>query len=210
MHIAEGVAPLSVAAVGYVLAAGGVAIGLRGLRDEAIPRAALVCSVIFLASTLLRLPIGPSSVHPILNGLSGLLLGWMAIPIWVVALFLQALLFQFGGIATLGLNTVIMGAPAVVCHHLFGRRLSAAATQRAAFLLGAAAAVVSLLLSFVLWAIALVACGKQFGMFVALALPPHLVLTAMEAVFTGFIVAFLFRVSPAVLAGAGPAPEAGA
>lgn len=208
MHIAEGLAPLPVAAAGYALAAAGVAIGLRGMRDEAIPRAALVCAVIFLASTLIRLPIGPSSVHPILNGLSGLLLGSMAVPVWVVALFLQALLFQFGGIATLGLNTVIMAAPAVICHRLFGRALRTVATPRTAFLLGAAAGAVSLVLSFVLWAIALVASGKQFGMFVALALPPHLLLTAMEAVFTGFIVAFLFRVSPAAIMGGEPAAEA--
>jgi len=36
-----------------------------------------------------------------------------------VALTLQAVLFQFGGITTLGINTVIMALPAVFCYSLF-------------------------------------------------------------------------------------------
>ena len=36
-------------------------------------------------------------LHLVLNGLMGLLLGWLAVPAILVALFLQALLFQFGG-----------------------------------------------------------------------------------------------------------------
>ena len=196
MHIAEGVAPGSVTAAGALLAACGVAAGLRVMKDEQIPRVALVASVIFVASLVIRLPLGPTSVHPVLNGLAGLLLGWAAVPAFLVALFLQALLFQFGGITTLGINTVAMGFPAVACHYLFSRRIRECKKGRTAFPLGLAAGVTALTLSFVLWAGALVLSGKQLTIIVKLAFLPHLAIIAIEGVFTGFIVSFLARVYP--------------
>ena len=196
MHIAEGVAPGSVAAAGALLAMCGVAAGLRVMKDEQIPRAALVASAIFVASLVIRLPLGPSSVHPVLNGLAGLLLGWAAVPAFLVALFLQALLFQFGGITTLGINTVTMGFPAVACYYLFSRRIRECKKRRTAFLLGLATGVTALTLSFVLWAGALVLSGKELSIIVKLALFPHLAITTIEGVFSGFIVGFLVRVYP--------------
>lgn len=196
MHITEGVAPASVAAAGAILAAGGVVAGLRAMKDEQIPRAAIMASAIFAASLLIRLPLGPSSVHPVLNGLAGLLLGWAAVPVFLVALFLQALLFQFGGITTLGLNTVVMGAPAVLCYYGFNRSLRRCGSARAAFWLGAAAGVTALLFSFLLWAGALVLSGKSLAVIVKLALVPHLAILGVEGAFTGFVSAFLFRVYP--------------
>lgn len=198
MHITEGVAPVSVAATGAILAVGGVAMGLRAMKDEQIPRAALMSSAIFVASLVVRLPFGPTSVHPVLNGLTGLVLGWAAVPTFLVALFLQALLFQFGGITTLGINTVTMGLPAVVCYYLYARRIRECSHHRTAFFLGAAAGVTALALSFVLWATALVLSGKELAVIVKLALIPHLGILALEGVTTGFMVAFLVRVYPGI------------
>jgi len=48
----------------------------------------------------------------------------------LVALALQAVFFQFGGITSLGVNTVIMALPAVACYYIFApllRRSQAAA-----------------------------------------------------------------------------------
>lgn len=196
MHIAEGVAPASVAAAGTVLAAAGVAMGLRVMKDEQIPRAALMSAAIFVASLVIRLPFGPSSVHPVLNGLAGVVLGWAAVPAFLVALFLQALLFQFGGVTTLGINTVTMGLPAVACYYLYSRRIRQCGKGRAAFLLGTAAGVTALTLSFVLWSAALLLCGRQLAAIVKLALIAHLGMAAIEGVTTGFIVGFLARVYP--------------
>ena len=56
-------------------------------------------------------------MHLILNGLLGLLLGWAAFPAILVGLALQALLFQYGGLIVLGVNTFNMAMPAVVCHY---------------------------------------------------------------------------------------------
>ncbi len=198
MHITEGVAPAHIALAGAVIAASGVATGLRAMKDEQIPRAALMSTVIFIASLVIRLPLGPASVHPVLNGLAGIILGWVSMPVFLVSLFLQALLFQFGGLTTLGINTVTMGAPAVACYYLFNRFLRGPLSWRRSFLIGVAAGVTALTLSFVLWALALLMSGKQLAVIVGLSLGPHLVITVVEGLFTGFIVAFLVRVYPGI------------
>jgi cobalt/nickel transport system permease protein len=167
------------------------------MRDEQIPRAALMAAAILVASVLIRLPLGPSAVHPVLNGLAGILLGWAAVPAILVSLFLQALLFQFGGITTLGVNTVTMGLPAVAAYYLFNRSLQKSKTTRRSFVLGAAAGVTALALSFVLWAGALILSGKHLATIVGLALVPHLVVMGVEGMFTGFVAGFLSRVYPA-------------
>jgi cobalt/nickel transport system permease protein len=47
-------------------------------------------------------------------GIVGLRLGWGAFPAILVALTLQTVFFRFGGITTLGVNTVSMAMPAVI------------------------------------------------------------------------------------------------
>ena len=119
MHISEGILSGPVLVSGVVLAAAGTAIGLKKLDFERIPRAAILSAAFFVAS-LIHVPVGPSSVHLILNSIVGLVLGWGAFPVILVALVLQAIFFQFGGITTLGVNTMIMAVPAVACYYLFG------------------------------------------------------------------------------------------
>jgi len=97
MHISEGVLSGPVLVSGAALAAVGTAIGLKKLDYDHIAQAGILSAAFFVAS-LIHVPIGPSNAHLILNGLVGLLLGWAAFPVILVALVLQAMLFQFGGI----------------------------------------------------------------------------------------------------------------
>ena len=120
MHISEGVLSAPVLVTGAVLAAAGVAVGLKKIDYEKIPQVAVLSSAFFVAS-LIHVPIGPSSIHLIINGINGLLLGWLCFPSILVALSLQAILFQFGGITVLGINTVNMALPGVICYYLFNR-----------------------------------------------------------------------------------------
>src|SRR6516162_7120099 len=106
VHISDGVLTTPWLAVGF----GGLAllllIGCRRVRDEEIPRIALLTAAFFVAS-LIHLRVGPTTVHLLLNGLVGVVLGrraGLAIP---VGLLLQALLFQHGGITTLGVNACV-------------------------------------------------------------------------------------------------------
>ncbi|NIS18269.1 MAG: cobalt transporter CbiM, partial [Aliifodinibius sp.] len=139
MHISEGVLSAPVLLTGGVIAAGGVAIGLKKMDPSKIPEVAVLASAFFVSS-LIRIPLGPANVHLTLNGLLGLLLGWMAFPALLVGLTLQALLFQFGGFTTLGVNTVIMGAPSVITYYLLDKLLHKG-TKKSAMFAGAAAGV---------------------------------------------------------------------
>jgi hypothetical protein len=101
MHISEGVLSGPVLLSGAALAAAGTAIGLKKLDYDQIAKAGMLSGAFFVAS-LVHVPLGPMSVHLIMNGLVGLLLGWAAFPAILVALALQAVFFQFGGITALG------------------------------------------------------------------------------------------------------------
>src|SRR5262245_43478025 len=50
---------------------------VRQVRDEDIAQAALLTAAFFVAS-LVHVRVGPTSVHLLLNGLVGVLLGWRA------------------------------------------------------------------------------------------------------------------------------------
>ncbi len=196
MHISEGVLSPAVLAGGAGLAAVGTAIGLKKLDYEAIPRVAILSAAFFVAS-LIHVPAGPVGVHLVLNGLMGLLLGWTAVPAILIALFLQALLFQFGGLTVLGVNTVVMAAPAVFCFYAYRgllRRPGKAATV-AAFACGATA----ILLSGLLVAVALITTGQAFLAAAELILLAHIPVMIIEGIITLFIFLFLRKVRPEML-----------
>ncbi len=198
MHISEGVLSPAVLAGGAALAVAGAAIGLRKLDNEAIPRVAILSAAFFIAS-LIHLPVGPVGLHLVLNGLMGLMLGWVAVPAILIALFLQALLFQFGGLTVLGVNTVVMAAPAVVCFYLFRGLLRRPGTAAAvgAYACGAMA----IGLSGLLVAAALITTGQAFLEVAELVLLAHIPVMLIEGVVTLFIFLFLKKVRPEMLEG---------
>ena len=55
------------------------------------------------------IPIPPASVHLILNGLLGVVLGYFAFPAILIGLLFQALVIGHGGLTTLGVNAAMMG-----------------------------------------------------------------------------------------------------
>lgn len=198
MHISEGVLSGPVLASGAALAAVGTAVGLKQLDYERIPRAAILSAAFFVAS-LVHVPIGPSSVHLILNGIVGLLLGWAAFPAILVALVLQGVLFQFGGITTLGVNTLIMAAPAVICYYLFSPLLFRKPALAAA---GAfAAGFLSVLMGGVVAASALMFTEEGFFEVASAVIIAHIPVMVIEGVVTAFCVSFLKKVQPELLPG---------
>ena len=77
MHISEGVLSPAVLGAGAVLAAAGIVIGLRKLDYDRLMTVAILAAAFFVGS-LIHVPIGPSSVHLILNGLLGMLLSGLS------------------------------------------------------------------------------------------------------------------------------------
>jgi cobalt/nickel transport system permease protein len=199
MHISEGVLSAPVLIAGAVFAAGGIALGLKKLRDDRLMTAGLLGAAFFVAS-LIHVPVGISSAHLILNGLVGVLLGWGAVPVIFIALLLQGLILQFGGLTVLGVNTVTMGAGALAAHYLF-RAVSGGQTgsrfTAAAALAGAAGILVSSLLT----AAALVFTEEGFWAAAAALLAAHLPIMVAEGVITAIVCRFLLKAAPELFSG---------
>ena len=196
MHISEGVLSAPVLGAGMALALAGTAVGLKRLKEDKIPQTAILSAAFFVAS-LIHVPIGPSSVHLILNGLLGLMLGWIAFPAILIALLLQGVLFQFGGITTLGVNTVIMATPAVVCHYLFAGFVHKpdAIAHAASFACG----FLSVFFSSLLVGAALMFTQENFLEVAWAVVIAHLPVMFIEGFVAIFCVGFLKKVQPELL-----------
>lgn len=199
MHISEGVLAAPVLVTGAAVAAAGVAVGLKKLDSEKIPQVAVLSSAFFVAS-LIHVPIGPSNVHLILNGINGILLGWVCFPSIMVALALQAILFQFGGITVLGINTVNMALPGLICYFLF-RRLVTQDRRGISLAAAFACGFLAVFFSAVLVAISLVFTEESLMAVAKLIVVAHLPVMIIEGVITLFCVVFLKRVKPELLGG---------
>lgn len=197
MHISEGVLSGPVLATGAVLSLAGVAVGIRKLDYDQLPQAAVVASVFFVAS-LVHVPLGPFAAHLVLNGVCGLVLGWAAFPAILVGLTLQAVLFQFGGLTTLGVNTFNMAFPALVVWFFCKRFLLShhPIVRGVAEFTGGAGAV---LLSGVMVALCLILTGEAFSAVAGVIFAGHIPIMIMEGIITVFIVEFLKRVKPEIL-----------
>ena len=113
MHIPDGFVPPSVCIAGYAITGGTTWYCLHKINKEKnpqakIPKAALLTAAFFVVNAI-NIPIPPSSLHFVLNGLMGVVLGYYAFPAVLVGLFFEAVMFQHGGLSTLGVNAVIMG-----------------------------------------------------------------------------------------------------
>jgi len=197
MHISEGVLSAPVLGGGLVLAAAGTWLGLRKLDYDRLMTVAILSAAFFVAS-LIHVPVGLSSAHLILNGLLGAVLGWAAFPAILVGLALQALLFQFGGLTVLGVNTFNMAAPAVLCGLAFRGLMAREGRARlvGGFLCGA----LSVALAAGLTAVALGLSGEGFLAAAGALFLMHLPVMAAEGVVVAFAVSFLGRVRPELLA----------
>lgn len=196
MHISEGVLSGPIMMSGAALAVAGTAVGLRKLDYDRIVHVAILSSAFFVAS-LIHVNVGPSSVHLILNGIVGLLLGWAAVPAICVALLLQAIFFQYGGITALGVNTVIMATPAVVCYYLFTPFLKGG--TRSVFIASFLAGFTSILLASVLLGFALFLSESNFLEVSMLVIGANIPVMIIEGIVTGFCVSFLGKVYPEIL-----------
>ncbi|MBU1002871.1 MAG: cobalt transporter CbiM [Proteobacteria bacterium] len=197
MHISEGVLSAPVLGGGAALAVLGTWLGLRKLDYDRLMTVAILSAAFFVAS-LIHVPVGLASAHLILNGLLGAVLGWAAFPAILVGLALQALLFQFGGLTVLGVNTFNMAAPAVLCAVLFRGLLEQNGRGRVigGFLCGA----LSVALSAGLTATALALSGEGFLAVAGTLFAAHLPVMVAEGVVVAFAVSFLGRVRPELLA----------
>lgn len=197
-HIPDGLLSAPVLVGGGLLAAAGVALGLRRLDERMIPRTALLAAA-FFAGSLVAVPVGPSSVHLLLAGLMGVMLGTAAFLAVLVALLLQALLFGFGGLTTLGVNTVNIALPGVLCGLALGPLIRATARPSVRLAAGALAGGLAVLGTGGLVALSLWLSSSDYVPAARVVIATYLPLALVEAFVTAAIIAFLARVQPGAL-----------
>lgn len=202
MHIAEGALSgspegIAVLAVGWATTVVGTGIGLRRMDYERVPQVALLSATFFVVS-LIPIPLGVTSAHLVLCGLMGLILGWTAFPAVLVALILQSLIAGIGGPTTLGINTTVMSAPAVVCYGLF-RRAIHARSETSTYVAAFAAGALAVLLGATLNALAIALAGEGFEGIAGTALGIHSLIAPVEGLITAVTVVFLRKVRPELL-----------
>lgn len=178
---------------GYAVSVCILAGTVKVMRYEDMPKTAVMTSCFFVAS-LVHVPLGPTGMHLMLNGLVGIILGKLAFLSVALGLTLQALLFQHGGITTIGVNSLIIGIPALIAYLIF--RLGDRVPR---FVMGALAGAIAIVLGCLILAIFLVSAGEEFVGTAKLALLAHIPVALIEALISGSTVAFLSKVKPEIL-----------
>ena len=192
MHISEGVLSAPVLLAGWAVTAPAVAASLWRVRQSEIPRIACFSALFFVAS-FVHLPVGVSSMHLMLSGLVGAFLGSRAILAIFVALFLQGVFFGFGGLSVLGVNTAVIGFPAVL-----GGLFAAAAkaqelkvrTQKIYLFL---AGFVPIVCSMLLLDLVLFISGREFFAIATLISLEGAILAVLEGIITLFALSFITK-----------------
>lgn len=190
MHISDGGLSAAVCAAGYAAAAAGIAFAVKGTKEEDIPKISLMAGT-FFAVSLIMIPIPPSSVHPLMCGLIGIVLGKKSPLAFFPALLLQALLFQHGGLTTLGANTLMLSVSSMLSAFIFYKWKSGNVLLKGTVVGALSVIFVVLVLSCLLTA------GGKFAKetFIAIFIS-HFIVMAAEAVITGFAVRLMVKAKP--------------
>ena len=192
MHISEGVLSAPVLLAGWAVTAPAVAAILWRVRQSEIPKIACFSALFFVAS-FVHLPVGVSSMHLMLSGLVGAFLGSRAILAIFVALFLQGVFFGFGGLSVLGVNTAVIGFPAVL-GGLFAAAAKAqelkARTQKIYLFL---AGFVPIVCSMLLLDLVLFISGREFFAIATLISLEGAILAVLEGIITLFALSFIAK-----------------
>ncbi|MFI8827682.1 energy-coupling factor ABC transporter permease [Streptomyces sp. NPDC053431] len=128
MHVPDGFINAPVSAAAGVVAAGAVAVSLRGARKElderTAPLAGLVAAFIF-AVQMLNFPVAAGTSGHLLGGaLAAILVGpYTGVLCIAVVLLMQGVLFADGGLTALGVNITVMGVVTVVVAYALFRGL---------------------------------------------------------------------------------------
>ncbi|MFE3327609.1 energy-coupling factor ABC transporter permease [Streptomyces sp. NPDC059176] len=222
MHVPDGFIDLTVSAAAGVVAAGAVAVSLRGARrelggdthagglggDRTAPLAGLVAAFIF-AVQMLNFPVAAGTSGHLLGGaLAAILVGpYTGVLCMAVVLLLQGVLFADGGLTALGVNITVMGVVTVVVAYtvfrglvkvLPRRRRSVSVASFVAALVSVPAAAVAFTLIYAVGGTTDVPVRTVLGAMVGV----HVLIGIGEAVITAATVTAVIAVRPDLVHGA--------
>lgn len=118
MHIADGIISHGICLSAHAVSISLVAIAGRKTDADEIPKMGITGAALFVVS-LIHIPFAGTSIHLGLFGLAGIILGSRAFPVIYTVLLFQSFIFQHGGLITLGLNALNMGAGAYFAYMIW-------------------------------------------------------------------------------------------
>lgn len=196
-HIPEGILSEPMLIGGAALGIAMLGYSLKRMPAESIPQTALLTAALFVSS-LVSIPVGVSSIHLLLNGLMGIVLGIVAVPAILIALVLQAVFFGYGGLVVLGVNLVNLALPAVLCAIVI-RPLIHNASPRKSFWLGLLAGGLGVCMTGTLLTGSIMLSDPDLIPAAKIILVTFLPLMVIEGLITGFTVGFVKRVTPELI-----------
>ncbi|MFF7240462.1 energy-coupling factor ABC transporter permease [Streptomyces collinus] len=212
MHVPDGFIDAPTSAVTGVVAAGALAVSLRGARRElderTAPLAGLVAAFIF-AVQMLNFPVAAGTSGHLLGGaLAAILVGPCTGVLCVsVVLLMQGVLFADGGLTALGVNITDMALVTTVVSYAVFRALLAVLPRRrrsvtvasfVAALVSVPAAAVAFTLMYAVGGTTDVAIGKVATAMIGV----HVLIGIGEAVITALTVSAVVAVRPDLVHGA--------
>ncbi|MEU6013777.1 energy-coupling factor ABC transporter permease [Streptomyces sp. NPDC047515] len=212
MHVPDGFINAPVSAAAGVVAAGAVAVSLRGARRElderTAPLAGLVAAFIF-AVQMLNFPVAAGTSGHLLGGaLAAILVGPCTGVLCIsVVLLMQGVLFADGGLTALGVNVLDMGITTTVVAYALFRGLVGVLprTRRSVTVASFVAALVSVpaaacVFTLIYWigGTTDIPIGKVFTAMVGV----HVLIGIGEAVITALTVGAVIAVRPDLVHGA--------
>ncbi len=199
MHISEGILNIAACSGGYTLAAALTAYSLKKTDNDEIPAIAVMGAAFFTAS-LIHFKVGVTSVHLTLLGLTAVILGKSS-PLAILAgMFFQAVMFQHGGISTLGVNSVVMMLPALIIQQLF--RMLTIRKQEKLLYVSVVAGILtflSVICATILVVLILLFSGQELAGIAVFFSISNSVLALVEGVLSGIILYRLLKIKPEMI-----------
>lgn len=190
MHIADGILSPEICVAAGAVTLGATWVTSRRAEGAEIPRMGLMAAALF-TSSLIHVPVMGTTVHLGLHGLAGVILGVRAFPVVFASLLLQSVIFQHGGLLSLGVNALNMGLGALAAAALW--RLPRLSESLRAFVAG----FVGVGVPATLMVLQLRASGFESGIFALLGV--YALVGLGEGAITAAIVRFFRRVRADIL-----------
>ncbi|OQZ00657.1 MAG: hypothetical protein B6D35_05775 [Candidatus Brocadia sp. UTAMX2] len=197
MHISDGVLSPYIVGIGWAIALPVLGVSVRRLRADQVGTYGVVAAAFFAGSTI-HVPVGPFSMHLVLNGMAGLLLGWGALMIVTVGLLLQSLLISFGGLMVLGINISIMALPGAIMGALGRHWIKQVSPQKRPWI-GSLVGGGTILISALLLYITLSTTNTALMPLAKLVFLGHIPIAIVEGIVSFWLVHFLQKVKPSLL-----------
>ncbi len=159
----------------------------------------------FFVASWIHIPVPPTSVHLVLTGLMGVILGWYAFPAILIGLFFQAVLFAHGGLTTLGVNTLTIGLPSLLAFAIFNLRRRFGKGKLPTMILGFLAGGLGVAVAAALTFLVLIRTvplylniRTELSAITAMTLA-YIPIALVEGTFTAMVAVFLLKVKPEML-----------